>query len=217
SMMRGRSEIHFPCLPDHLAAGTAVLWLHGGEGRFDNQEVFWQRHGFDRTRMLTVEDFPVAVPRTGWGVGDRELIQAALRKMDTERSTTEQMLSVILTVTNHIPWALPDPASSYQLPPSAHRSHQTTRYADEALGDLIVGLKQKNRWEETLLIVMSDHGNLVPPPTKIYANKANQNAYLLSHISFAIGGGIAEDALMSLDQEAAVIETPTSQAAVAPF
>lgn len=217
SLMRGRPDVRFKCIPDLVTDNTSVLWLHGGNGRFDQQEAFWLRHGIARENILTQEDFPDSVPHTGWGVGDRVLIPKAIEKMVLAGSTTDQTLAVILSVTNHIPWALPDEPDAYLLPVTEHDSHRTTHYADAALGDLVTSLKKEGRWHNTLLLALSDHGNLIPTKTKLYAGKKHRDAYLSAHISLAIAGGIVESQLESLGMKPLIIEQPTSQAAIAPF
>ena len=65
------------------------------------------------SRFITKSDFPSETPSTGWGVSDLALFdRSALLLEDVSKTKDVKIiLPMILTVSNHIPWVVPDDAS----------------------------------------------------------------------------------------------------------
>lgn len=219
SLLRGQTTSSIACLPDLLrAAGLShdVFWYHGGEGRFDNQLAFWQGRGISDT--LSLKDFPSEAPRSDWGVADRAFFGEVARRLTTAqaRSTADFLLGMALSVTNHIPWAMPPDGGDLSLPAGLrHPSYATTAYTDAALGTLIDRLRETGLWDKALLVVASDHGNHIPPYHDIYAGLVTGAHHLQSHINLLLTGGLTEAALQRHGVTNVAIDTPTSQADVA--
>jgi len=211
SMMKGRTDVKRPCLTDKLKNKVKLAFLHGGDGRFDNQQAFWRNHGIDT--ILTDTDFPNE-HRTGWGVGDVTFAhKAVLRVADLMRlGDPKPALVMALSVTNHIPWTIPSDApdlrDQHANSGEGHPSYLTTQYADRALGVFVESLKREGLWDRTLLLVVSDHGNLVPPRANLYETKNNREAHLQTHVAFAVSGGITETSLSNLNSTG---RTPDTQ------
>ncbi len=197
SMMRGRPDVRVPCLPK-LASGNnkaLSLWLHGGDGRFDGQRQFWLEQGVDE--VMSLEEFPPDAPRTGWGIGDITWAEAAVQKLKADRNVTDAtwILAMLLTVTNHIPWDLPDDAPAHIKDITrfgGHRKYATTMYSDAALGRMIDGLKKEGLWDKTLLFVTGDHGNLERPWVAPDGEGEAVAGRLLSHVPLVVSGGLTE-------------------------
>ncbi len=226
SAMRNRPDIHLRCLPDIIAEhrlDIATAWYHGGRGEFDGQQPFWAKHGVER--FLVDANFPPETPRTGWGVSDlafydRVLGELAGFKASAAASGQTAFLGMLLTVSNHIPWRMPADASAdlrKTVAGLSDPSHATAVYADAAIGVFVERLKQQQLWDETLLVLMSDHGHGAPsyqdlPPHRHRLHQA------VSHIHLLISGGIGERAARTLPQEVGKVrERLVSQADLAPF
>lgn len=213
SVMRGLVVARITCLGDLLKGKAETFWLHGGDGRFDGQRDFWRLHGIDH--LLTGGDFPAAAARTGWGVGDQTfLAEAAARLLKLgHESRAPFLFGQVLTVSNHIPWDLPaDARPELSQAAFAHPSHRTTAYADGALGHFVGELKRGDLWQKTLLVIVSDHGNNLPPVNDLYAGDPRRDELLSAHVNLVLSGGIAEAAAPGRR-----IERPVIQADVAPF
>jgi hypothetical protein len=212
SLMRNYDNSSYPCLTDLFADQKVHLfWYHGGDGRFDNQEAFWKRHRI--ADLMTIRSFPDSTPRTGWGVSDKAFFAQAVRQLGQKNRDARFALGLMLSVTNHIPWRIPE---DYQGPSvDGHPSWQTTRYTDEAIERLVNDLKTAGQWDSTLLIVVSDHGNKVTPYANLYEHSANKEQLLQSHINLIISGGLAETALATTGQTSAVRDYPVSQTDIA--
>lgn len=211
SLMRGNSLASIRCIPDELAAGdrrAGFFWYHGGEGRFDGQERFWSaRKTLD---SLSLKDFDKNAAHTGWGVGDLTFFRQAYSKLVTLRQDPrfDSLVGMMLSVSNHIPWNLPNDAPAALAAEAAtanHPSYATTRYADDALGTAIDAAKKDGLWRDLILLAISDHGNDVAPYTELYANNDTRTARLESHINFMLAGGLVESALQTAGKVAPLV------------
>lgn len=194
STMRGQAEVKIDCLPALAAGETAhkFLWIHGGDPGFDNQLAYWQKQGFDE--IYTRDSFPASVEQTGWGVSDIALSSFAAEKV-VKNLEQGHLFSFVLSATNHIPWDLPkdgpaergrDSHESY-----AHKSYATTVYADAALANFVQELKSAGIWQRVVLIVASDHGNMVAPFAADY-DAGPQKVRLTNHVQLVLSGGVSE-------------------------
>ncbi len=223
SLMRSDTRVQVACLPDLTVRSRLpsergeAFWYHGGDARFDNQLEFWREHQIKET--LTERDFAAAVPRTGWGVGDVSFFARAGKELRAlrERTPSSYLLGLLLSVTNHIPWQLPRdlPPSAVLPTTSAHPSYITTAYTDAALGQFVEDLRTSGLWTQTVLMVLSDHGNNVPPYSDLYGQDALRDGFLQSHINFFISGGMTEQALRAIDAREVRLDHTVSQAGAA--
>ena len=219
SLMRSYPDLDVECVPKQFRDRSDMisLWSHGGDERFDSQLMFWSHQGV--TRFLTKSDFPENAPATGWGISDLALFEKTAQTLQDIQTSGKArvILPLILTVTNHIPWAIPDDASIETknfLP--KHPSHRTVRYFDESLGLFVASLKEKNLWDNSVFIVAGDHGNLEQPWRDDYPNDPMKWERLLSHISVTLTGGIVER-LSQTEKLPSVFEDFSSQTQIASF
>lgn len=217
SMMRSFPDLSVSCLPKAFRDRPELvsLWAHGGDERFDSQLMFWTHQGVNR--FLTKSDFPDDTPSTSWGVSDYALF-AKTADMFADLAATDgvkTILSMILSVTNHIPWALPDDASiEAKSLISQHPSQRTIMYFDDSLDMFVDSLKEKNLWQDTVLIITGDHGNLEATWRDDYPSDPLKWERLLSHVSVTLTGGIVEE-LRRDGQLPADVSTVSSQSQIA--
>jgi hypothetical protein len=224
SLMRYDAVAPIRCLPDQLEkplphGGKAeTFWYHGGNGLFDNQVSFWRKQGIEQ--ILTQDHFADDAPHTSWGVGDLTFLQRSAQELKKLRDQTEAdaLVGMLLTVTNHIPWDMPSDVVPWALPQDArHLSFRTTAYTDHAVRVFIERLKLYGLWDDTILILTSDHGNQVPPYQDIYPDRSTAVARLQSHINLIITGGLVEKALKDLDLTSLKRDELVSQVDVSQF
>ncbi len=203
---------NFPamCIPDL----TPAIWLHGGEGHFDNQVAYWKRHGV--SHVMDLHHFPASTPQTGWGVADRSFLQETVGELQQEVKKGGVRAGLLLSVTNHIPWEVPTDvlASIKQVQfPERHPSEKTVWYVDDAIGDWVRHLKEAHLWDSTLVVLVGDHGILAP---SFYQAKSPNRFHQLGNVGFLLSGGIAER-VASNPEVKKVQEGVVSQMDVAPF
>lgn len=219
SLMRSFPQFRIQCIPDlSKQQGDISLWMHGGDRRFDSQESYWRRHGV--SQLLLKSDFSADTPQTGWGVSDQALFTKSIELLKSQALTPKPatVLPFILSVTNHIPWDLPSDVPQSILKISAvHPSERTTAYFDDSLGQFFAGLKREHLWQDAVIVVSSDHGNLERPRNASYAaGEVDLYEQLLSHINLALTGGVIES-LVTEERLPRTIDAWTSQAQVAAF
>ena len=65
---------------------------------------------------------------------------------------------MVMTITNHIPWDVPDDAGELMALrqfSEIHPSERTVYYADLALGRFVDELKKHGLWEQTILVIVA--------------------------------------------------------------
>ncbi len=222
SLMRQFTRTKITCLPKVLSQfnDVSTVWIHGGEGAFDGQATFWKaqhsRQVIDRHRFKTKRS------ENGWGYSDRTLFQESLLRLrELDKDTGLRVVhSMLLTMSNHIPWNLPSdtPKTIDQLE-FDHPQYATTAYFDFALGEFVDQLKDTNMWNRSLLIVVSDHGNLETPYIDYKGPKDYRRAELLTHINLLVTGGLLEslDSTRSKPVDKRMIQEHVGQAQIANF
>lgn len=199
SLMRVRTQVPASCVPDEVpAAGGFSLWIHNGQSRFDNQVSFWTRHGVGRA--ISAQDFPEGTPGGSWGLSDLALARRAATEIAEARGDARHQFIVpfALTVTNHIPWDLPSDAppriAALTAPAGQNQKMwRTTAYTDAAIGQFVAAARELGFWDDLILILASDHGNLEPGRHATMSDPGQEQdgpARRQSHIALLITGGL---------------------------
>jgi phosphoglycerol transferase MdoB-like AlkP superfamily enzyme len=161
-MMESSQE--FSGLPSLLERhGYQSVFLYNGLFSWDNKEGFFRHHGIDR--FIGTEDFPDPVFRDPvWGVSDFDVYQRANQEF-RGMAADKPFLGVILTLSNHAPFNLPDPLPFPRIVTGDHLEGRFNgmRYADWALGEFFRLASQEEYFADTLFVITGDHGFAVPP------------------------------------------------------
>ena len=161
-MMEASQE--FSGLPTLLERrGYQSVFLYNGLFSWDNKEGFFRNHGIDR--FIGSEDYQNPVFRDPvWGVSDLDVYQRAnqeFRAMAGERP----FLGVILTLSNHAPFNLPEPLPFPRIVTGDYLEGRFNgiRYADWALGEFFRKASEEAYFKDTLFVLVGDHGFGVAP------------------------------------------------------
>jgi phosphoglycerol transferase MdoB-like AlkP superfamily enzyme len=155
SILKRDHSSHVYTLANVLAErGYERLFMTGGRGLFDGVRAFMTSNGFNHFREQG--DFERPIFTNAWGVADEDLFQKALSEFDQLDAGKKPFFATLLTVSNHRPFTFP----SDRVPPDAARGgrESAVRYADWALGEFFREAKQKAWYQNTIFIVMGDHG-----------------------------------------------------------
>jgi phosphoglycerol transferase MdoB-like AlkP superfamily enzyme len=136
--------------------GYRTRFVYGGSLAFENLAGFMWHNGFDE--VIGLEDFPDGKSwewRTKWGVPDHLVLERVheLLRADSGPAT----LTVVLTLSNHPPYELPDEAPR----PFAGRlakQRNAVHYADWSLGRFFARARTSSYFDRTLFVVVGDHG-----------------------------------------------------------
>lgn len=220
SMMRQRRDIQIDCLPRQLEKSGRGMghWFHGGEARFDSQASFWVSQGVKD--LLSRKDFAENIPATPWGASDLALSREILNRLPKLPKSPLHLI-MMLTITNHMPWVLPDDAPDTLRNRSwDHPSHGTLAYQDLALGQLTEGLRRSATWPRTLLLLVGDHGHLAPIMPGSPSHDRVTDEEKLSHVPWIISGGIGETLAHEFLQDKefqSILRQPISQTDIGRF
>jgi phosphoglycerol transferase MdoB-like AlkP superfamily enzyme len=150
---RPRNEGMFNWSEIMLTNGYSPTFIYGGYGTFDNMNHFFANNGYqviDRTAMDTPGFSNI------WGVSDEDLFRNALRVFDRQHGRGERIFSVIMTTSNHKPFTFPSGVAGVR--PKGGGREAGVRYADHALGSFVDRLRERPYFDDTMLVIVADHG-----------------------------------------------------------
>lgn len=138
--------------------GFDDVYVYNGLFSWDNQQGFFRNQGM--TRFIGRDDFvrPSFFDST-WGVSDQDMFDRSveeLAKMDRETP----FFAVLQTLSNHTPYNLPEPLPFEKILDKGEDSDHLTamKYSDWALGRFFDQVKKLPLYEDTLFVVVGDHG-----------------------------------------------------------
>ena len=149
----------FSGLPQLLSQrGFDDLYVYNGDFAWDNQKGFFGKQGM--RHFIGRNDYvnPVFSDPT-WGVSDQDMFDRAVTELNA-LDHTRPFYALLQTLSNHTPYALPDPlpvdAVSGQ---GVNDEHLTAmRYSDWALGRFFDQVRNEPWFKHTLFVVIGDHG-----------------------------------------------------------
>ncbi|HEY5807411.1 MAG TPA: LTA synthase family protein, partial [Povalibacter sp.] len=133
--------------------GYQSSFLYGGYGYFDNMNYFFSKNGFevlDRSAIDRVRFENV------WGVSDEDLFDRALSYYDARHATAQPFFSIIMTTSNHKPFTFREGVPG--VPAKGGGRAAGVRYADFALGYFLREARKHDWFDNTLFVVVADHG-----------------------------------------------------------
>ncbi len=149
----------FSGLPQLLSARDFQnAYVYNGDFAWDNQQGFFSNQGM--THFVGRNDYinPVVSDPT-WGVADQDMFDRSIIELN-QLKDDQPFYALLQTLSNHTPYALPDVLPIE--PVTGHGSldlHLTAmRYSDWALGEFFKQAKQQPWYNDTLFVVLGDHG-----------------------------------------------------------
>jgi len=167
-----------PAIAQVLAdTGYHTSFYYGGESEFVNTKSYLLSHAY--SRIVDKNSFDKKDMNSKWGAYDEVVLRRQLEDMNKEQ---QPFFSTILTLTNHEPFELPVTAHFGRATlPQMFKS--TAYYTDSCIGDYMRRAKQQPWFNNTLFILVADHGHLLP------ANKYDINNYHRFRIPLLFYGG----------------------------
>ena len=154
-----------PQLSTDLAkAGYNTAYYYGGELGFGNMRSYLS-YG-DWQLVTGVEAFSGAELNSKWGAHDGVVLRRVARELDTLQ---QPFFTTVLTLSSHEPFDIPEPAKSY-FSGKGHDDMFTSAhyYADSVIGEFIDHAKKQPWWDNTLVIILGDHGHTAPGNSLVY-------------------------------------------------
>ena len=154
--------------------GYSTHYLYGGDINFTNMRSYLVAGGFSD---LTWKDDYTKEEQTSakWGVRDDITFQTLTELTQTMR---QPFLIGYSTLSSHVPWDVPIHHFDDEVLNAFY-------YLDQCVGDFIQQLRQSDLWNNTLVIMLPDHGI-------VYAGLDESNP-LLNHIPMLwVGGAVKQ-------------------------
>lgn len=147
--------------------GYGAMAFHGYVKTFWNRNEAYKNQGFQH--YYSEEELDVTEV-SGFGLTDKEMFRQAV---DILSAQSQPFFGFMITLTNHIPYELDSKLATLSLKEEDKGTTfgnylQTVRYTDEAFGELISYLKEKDMYEDTMIVIYGDHQgmNLETPAVK---------------------------------------------------
>ena len=134
--------------------GYETLFVYGGRALFDGMGSYLRNNGIGR--IVEQEDFPEDAFRTAWGVSDEAIFDRALTEMDAMHAQGRPFYTLVLSVSNHRPFHFPEGRIAWD--EKLKSRENAVRYADWALGRFKRQARNHAFFDDTLFVLMGDHG-----------------------------------------------------------
>ncbi|MEZ5598435.1 MAG: LTA synthase family protein [Pseudomonadales bacterium] len=136
--------------------GYTTDFLYGGYGYFDNMNAFFASNGY---AVVDRNDIPQPVRFENiWGVADEDLYDAALARFDQRAATGQPFFAIVMNTSNHKPYTFREGLEAYGIQATGGRRQSGVRYADYALGYLLAAAQAHAWFDDTVFVVLADHG-----------------------------------------------------------
>lgn len=166
-----------PAIPNSLKKiGYQSAFIYGGEAEFANMKAYWLNSGY--TNITDIHQFDKAILPESWGVHDNELFEKVLEKMGKLPSPK---FVTTLTLSSHEPYQVPH-KSNFTQQTQADLYRNAVHFSDECLHQFITKAKTQPWYNNTIIVIMSDHGHQEPKGRSAYEPGK-------FHIPFMITGG----------------------------
>lgn len=169
-----------PSLASELArAGYTNTFLYGGDINFTNMRGYLYSTGY--SRIIADKEFSAQERSTHrWGAGD-EVVLDRLYNVIQEQGN-EPWHITCLTLSSHEPWSVPYNRIEND------KIANSFAFTDEEFGKFIERFKKSDKWNNTLIICISDH-SVVGYPKGITQTDRERN-----HIPLMLLGGAVKEA-----------------------
>ena len=144
--------------------------FHAGHFSFTNKLNFFSERGIEYLADSDVMDNS-SYFTYGWGIDDQAMIDEAIKWIDDNKY--QPFFSVFIPITPHYPYVLPDGKKAAFPTTSLHSKYNNgIHYIDSLVGDFYRQLEERNLADNTLLIIVGDHGQAFfqHPKNRLHAN-----------------------------------------------
>ncbi|MEK4076276.1 LTA synthase family protein [Paenibacillus sp. FSL M7-0656] len=149
-----------PSLPKLMSAnGYQTATFHTNDVRFWNRDQLYKALGFDQYYDINYFGTQDSI---AFSASDEVLYSKTLDKLESMQSSGDPFYAHIISMSAHHPYTLPKNKVKLTLPerykdtlPGDYLISQ--HYADQAVGQLIAGLKERGLWENSLFVLYGDH------------------------------------------------------------
>ncbi len=124
-----------------------LTYMYGGDIGFKGMNSFVTLSGFDK--IITINDFPRSTQGEKWGVHDEYTFEKLYQEMNHAQ---KPFFKFYFTLSSHEPFDVPI-EKIYENP-----YLNAVSYTDKCLGDFFRKVKKTKNWDNTLFLLIADHG-----------------------------------------------------------
>lgn len=147
--------------------GYYSSFFYGGDGYFDNMNSYFGGNGFDiydrgrgsilndniKAERHNIDDHEVTF-ENAWGVCDEDIYNKMLKVADEYYKSGKPFFNFVMTTSNHKPYTYP--AGKIDIASGAGREG-AVKYADYALGKMIIEARSRPWFKNTVFVIVADH------------------------------------------------------------
>lgn len=163
--------------------GYHTSYYYGGELEFANIKSYLLNGGYGR--LIDKYDFPSSSYNSKWGAHDHVLFDKVLQDL---KKQDEPFFTTVYTLSSHEPFEIPiDPKFPGKDNEALFRN--SVYYTDWALGRFIEEAKKQHWWQNTLVILVADHGHPLPGNDATHQTSKFRIPFIIT------GGAVKENGL----------------------
>ncbi|AWV97010.1 LTA synthase family protein [Arcticibacterium luteifluviistationis] len=147
---------------DFQKDGYRTAFYYGGETEFANMKSYLYAGDFEK--IVDLNDFPEDEYITKWGVHDNVIFDKFLE--DHSYPKKDPFFETLLTLSSHEPFDVPLDSTVIAGSDEESMYLNSLYYTDQEFGRFIDSAKTQSWWNETLVIVIGDHGHRLPDTGK---------------------------------------------------
>lgn len=166
-MNKPEKSAKLPCLSHKLhEQGYTSAFYYGGEPDFANLKSYLLTSQYGD--LVFKNNFPKSLHTSKWGVHDEHLFQRLHEDIAQKR---EPFFITAFTLSSHEPYDVPLSYISGQ--DNESKFCNSIFYTDSCLTSFISKARKQDWWDNTLVIVIADHGHILPGKNQ-WATRASE-------------------------------------------
>jgi len=143
--------------------GYSTAYYHGGELAFANMKSYLVTAGYEQ--FTERADFARQEQNSKWGAHDHLLFARMLRELPQQR---RPFFVTAFTLSSHEPFDVPM-RTRFPGTDEASRFRNSVYYTDHVLGRFLAVARQQPWWQNTLVVLVADHGHPQPDDSPNHA------------------------------------------------
>jgi len=159
--------------------GYESTFYYGGDIDFANMRSYILNSGFQD--VVSLSDFPSKLNDSKWGVHDEHVFDSLATDINRAENP---FFKVYFTLSSHDPFEVPMD-TKIEGTDRAHKFMNSAYYTDKCLGAFFDKMKASPKWENTIFILVADHGSPRPGKSKVFEPEKYKIPMLW------LGGGVA--------------------------
>lgn len=136
--------------------GYQTAFYYGGDLNFGNMYAYYNQGKYQK--IVGKSAFRAEDMNKKWGVSDGAVLKKFIEETPDDNPT---FFKVLFTLSSHEPFDVPM-KTKFEGNDLDNRFRNAHAYTDSCIGDFITNARKKKWWDNTLIIILADHGHPLP-------------------------------------------------------